>query len=74
MQLTIPDQISLEEARLALALGLYVKGTLGFGRAAEIAGISRPAFQQAMAEQRLAMDYSLDDLAEDMAAIQAKAA
>lgn len=59
---------------MALALGLYVKGTLGFGSAAEVAGVSRPAFQQAMAEQRVVMDYSLGDLAEECGAIQAKAA
>lgn len=74
MQLTTPDQISLEEARVALALGLYVKGTLGMGRAAEMAGLARPACQQVMARRRVPVDYSLADLSEDMAAIQSKAA
>lgn len=78
MQVTLPTPIeaalTAEDVRLGLALGLYVSGKLGFGRAAEVAGLSRPQFQQAMAGRRLAMDYSLDDLAEDVAAIHAKAA
>jgi predicted HTH domain antitoxin len=74
MQLPLPDQISLDEWLLSLALGLYVRGRLGLGRAAELARMTRPAFQQAMAKQRLPMDYTLEDLAEDMSAIQARAA
>ena len=72
MQLPLPDQISLDEGRLALALGLYVRGRLGLGRAAELARMTRPAFQLAMAKQRLPMDYTLEDLAEDLSAIQAR--
>ena len=77
MQITLPPRfentLSPEETRLALALGLYVAGKLGFGRAAEFAGLSRPAFQRSMAERRVPMDYSMDDLAEDVAAIGLKA-
>jgi predicted HTH domain antitoxin len=72
MQLQLPDQISLDEGLLSLALGLYVRGRLGLGRAAELARMTRPAFQLAMAKQRLPMDYTLEDLAEDMSVIQAR--
>ena len=73
MQVQLPapleKSLSSEEARLGLALGLYVSGRLGFGRAAEGAGMPRPQFQQVLARQRLPMDYTLQDLAEDAAAI-----
>lgn len=73
MQLTLPSEIEQllkpEEARLALALGLYVNGRLGMGRAAEVAGIHRMAFQQAMARHRIPADYALEDLREDVAAL-----
>ncbi|MBE7494750.1 MAG: UPF0175 family protein [Verrucomicrobiaceae bacterium] len=78
MHLALPpqfeDQLSQEDVRLGLALGLYVAGKLGFGRAAELAGLSRPAFQQSMAQRRLPMDYSMDDLAEDASALGLKPA
>lgn len=74
MELTLPGQIESSltpaEVRLGLALGLYVSGKLGFGRAAEVAGVSRLAFQRAMAQQRLPMDYTPDDLREDARALE----
>lgn len=73
MQVVLPDplesSLSPEEVRINLALGLYISGRLGFGRAAEVAGIPRPAFQRMFASQRLPMDYTLQDLADDAAAI-----
>ena len=78
MQLTLPEPIEArltpEQARVGLALGLYVSGQLGFGRAAEVAGLSRPHFQDLMARQRLPMDYTVEDLAEDVAAIKSRPA
>ena len=74
MELTLPgpieDSLTPTEARMGLALGLYVSGKLGFGRAAAVAGVSRPAFQKAMAQQRLPMDYTPDDLREDAEAVE----
>ena len=76
MQLTLPaaleNQLTERDARLAMALGLYVNGKLSFGNAATLAGIPRPEFQQAMAKHRLPMDYTLEDLADDVAAIRSR--
>jgi predicted HTH domain antitoxin len=73
MQLTLPSEIEQqlkpEEARLALALGLYVNGRLGMGRAAEVAGMHRMAFQQIMARHRIPVDYTVDDLRDDVKAL-----
>jgi predicted HTH domain antitoxin len=76
MQVTLPESLetslSPDDVRLSLALGLYVSGHLGFGRAAEVAGLPRPAFQQVLASQRVPMDYTMQDLAEDASAIVGK--
>ena len=76
MQVALPEplesNLTPDEARLGLALGLYVTGKLGFGRAAEVAGLPRPAFQRLMAQQRVPMDYTLEDLHEDVAAMKAR--
>lgn len=73
MQLTLPpeleQQLKPEEARLGLALGLYVNGRLGMGRAAEVAGLHRMAFQQAMARHRIPVDYTVNDLHDDVSSL-----
>lgn len=75
MILTLPaeleGQLSEKDARVAFAMGLYVNGKLSFGNAAMLAGGSRPEFQQSMARHRVPMDYTLEDLADDFAAIEA---
>lgn len=74
MLVTLPADIEKslapEEASLGMAIGLYATGKLGFGRAAEAAGLSRPAFQAALARLRIPLDYSLQDLADDAAALE----
>ena len=76
MHLELPKlletNLTEDDARLALALGLYVSGKLGFGRAAEIAGLPRPAFQRLMAPLRVPMDYTLEHLMEDAVAIKSR--
>jgi predicted HTH domain antitoxin len=75
MILTLPaeleGQLSEKDARVVFAMGLYVNGKLSFGNAAMLAGVSRPEFQQSMARHRVPMDYTLEDLADDFAAIEA---
>ena len=78
MHLILPPQIESsltpEEARITFALGLYVSGKLGFGLAAELAGLPRPAFQRHMAQHRVPVNYTVDDLADDAAALGLAAA
>lgn len=73
MLLALPQEVEahldVEEARLGLAVGLYVRGRLGLGRAAEVAGLSRPAFQALLGRNRIPVDYSLLDLKEDAQAL-----
>lgn len=76
MQLALPADIEKgikpEDAQLGLALGLYVSGRLGLGRAAEVAGLHRMAFQQAMAKHRIPVDYTEADFHADVTAIESR--
>lgn len=72
LPLDIEKNLAPEEASLVMAIGLYVRGKLGFGRAAETAGLSRPAFQSVLGHLRIPLDYSLQDLADDAAALKAR--
>lgn len=51
MKINIPDSVDLDdnEARLLVAAGLFEKGKLSLGQAAEMAGISKMAFTDILA-------------------------
>lgn len=74
MTMELPEDLGQnlapEQLRLGLALGLYVAGTLSLGRAAELAGMARLAFQRLLAEREIPLNYGLEALREDFAAIK----
>jgi len=49
-----------------LSTALYAQGILSFGKAAELANLSRYAFADLIAERNTPRHYSEDDLAEDL--------
>jgi predicted HTH domain antitoxin len=77
MVLSLPDQlirgIDMPESqwRLDLAIGLYVDRRVTLGRGAEIAGISKPAFLDALGERKVPVNYDAADLAHDLRTIEA---
>ena len=78
IHLDVPDEIlwSLKEApddvareiRMAAAAKLYEIGKLSSGRAAQLAGVPRVVFLQALAQYGVAtFDLTRDEIAEDLA-------
>lgn len=72
MQLTVPDdllgQTGCSDADLlfALAVGLFLDGRMTLGRAAGLAGLSKPAFLDELGRRRIPMPYDEEDLAADL--------
>jgi predicted HTH domain antitoxin len=64
-----PASASREVAKL-LALELYREGSVTFGRAAELCGVSQAEFMQFAAEREVALHYTLDDLEQDRKIIE----
>ncbi len=58
-----------EQWRFDLALGLYIDDRVTAGRAAEIAGISKPAFLDELGKHRLPIRYDAQDLESDLVTI-----
>ena len=77
MTLTIPDSVAQSlrlpvheiEPRLRseLALSLYAQNTLSFGKASELAEISRYAFAELAAARNIPRHYGDEDLTLDLA-------
>lgn len=68
MQINVPDDlgITLEEARLDFAIGLYTSGKASLARAAHLAGQSHLDFQRSLSERGIPLNYGVDDLSEDI--------
>lgn len=52
--------------QLELALHLYASGCVSIGRAAEISGISRREFENAVNSSGIVRNYSIEDLDRDL--------
>lgn len=67
MALTLPDDVTAEEARLFLALKLFDLHHVTLGRAAEIAGYSKAAFMEVSGKFGVAVyDHPPGDLDEEL--------
>ena len=72
MFIEIPDAaiqetpLSPAELRLELSVWLYVRKRLSFGQARKLAGFTVIAFQKALAERDLYLNYDKEDLANDI--------
>ena len=68
--LKVPEHFGIDEgeAKMTLAAGLFKKGKLSLGQAAELVGLSKRAFMEflAMYDTEL-INYSPDELDNDLA-------
>lgn len=74
--ITVPDEVLLatrmtrEEIQLELAISLFQKEKLSFGKARELAGLDFWAFQQILGSRGIAPHYDVAELQEDLATIE----
>jgi predicted HTH domain antitoxin len=64
--LRLPPAEAESEMLKELALALYARGALGFGKARALAGLSTWDFDQLLGERRVNRPYSQDDLEMDL--------
>ena len=64
--LKIPKSELQERLRTELAIRLYQKGILGFGKARELAGLHKWLFQEILAKENVAMNYDAEELGKDL--------
>jgi predicted HTH domain antitoxin len=65
--LRLPPAEAESELRKELALALYARGVLGFGKARALTGLSTWEFDELLGERKMNRPYSQDDLDMDVA-------
>jgi predicted HTH domain antitoxin len=64
--LRLPPAEAEPRLRMELAVALYGQGILPFGKASELAEISRFAFAELLAQRGIPRHYGTDDLSQDL--------
>ena len=70
LTLQLPDSLDINAAELTMLVAsrLYEQGKLSLGQAAELAGLSKPAFAQELGRYGVSLfNYPASDLARDIA-------
>ena len=72
MTITIPDQaladakITPEELRIEIAVYLYDKKVLSWGKARKLAGLDEMSFRKELTKRDVYMHYGIEDLEKDI--------
>lgn len=64
-----PDEVPTR-IRRELAVRLYEKGLLSFGKARELAGMTRWAFHELLGEEGILRRYDVEELEEDLKTLE----
>ncbi len=65
--LRVPEAEAEQRVREELAAALYARGLLSFGKASELAGVSRFAFSDVVTQRDIPRHYGQHELNEDAA-------
>jgi len=67
LQIELPPEISVDEARFLLTVKLFEIGRLSLGQAARLAGYSKATYIEILSKQGVAViDYPSEDLEREM--------
>ena len=68
--LNIPKDKLSRELRIQLALFLYEKGKLSFGKARELASLSVWEFMERLSENKIPINYDIEEFIKDLETIK----
>lgn len=67
LSVKLPAEVSSEEARLALSVRLFEKGRISLGKAAELAGLSKRDFIDALGREGIpVINYPASELKKEL--------
>lgn len=62
----LPEDRMQQELLIELALALYAQGILSFGKARELANLSKDEFRQVLGKRDIPRHYGHEELADDL--------
>ena len=71
MSLKIPPPAIQAQLTIELAVRLYQRRILSFGKARELAGLTKWEFQEMLGHEQIAVNYDLDELERDLETLSA---
>lgn len=66
LSIKIPESELKTRLKIELAIRLYQKGILGFGKARELAGLNKWQFQEILAKEKVPLNYDFEELERDL--------
>ncbi len=66
LSIKIPESELKARLKVELAIRLYQKGVLGFGKARELAGLNKWQFQEILAKENISLNYDVEELERDL--------
>jgi len=72
LSLKIPDSELKERLKVELAIRLYQKSILGFGKARELAGLNKWQFQEILSKEDIPLNYDIEELERDLETLRSQ--
>lgn len=66
LSIKIPESELRGRLKVELAIRLYQKRILSFGKARELAGLNKWQFQEILAKENIPLNYDIEELERDM--------
>lgn len=66
LSIKIPESELKTRLKIEIAIRLYQKDILGFGKARELAGLNKWQFQEILAKENIPLNYDLEELERDL--------
>jgi predicted HTH domain antitoxin len=66
LSIRLPEKEMRERLKLELAVRLYQKGILGFGKARELSGLNKWQFLEVISNEGIPLNYDIEELERDL--------
>lgn len=66
LSIKIPESELKGRLKVELAIRLYQKGILGFGKTRELSGLNKWQFQEILAKENIPLNYDIEELERDL--------
>ena len=70
LSIRLPEKEIKERLQVELAVRLYQKGILGFGKARELSNLNKWQFQEVLSNEGIPLNYDVEELERDLETLE----